>query len=1020
MTSPSGATPVSTGSRGEPSKGDVRQPTPQYDPEAPGIMISPTMDIDKTRSNCLLAMQGVILERTTNQMESGGYLIDVYESAERNIQDWVCQYPRADKDAWAEMETVFRNYIQVLPKDRRAILFSMLLRQGALSHTALLYILKTQFPQEIPGSNRAVKAVSFAQTCKNEDERGRLHNLYCGEAADVQLRQFLSTAREVVGVDFRPPVSAVADQLAAVKDNQLQSCIVFMMAEVRRYSSILRGARILALLFLLLYIPQAYCKQQPHLGTPGDHVSVDGMLIHLHSADGTEMISIKSYMPATTYGFTTHKFDYQVAESMENELDHLLLDIEKGKPAGGLRSPIRPDPASMSMATKEACDCPLAPNPWDWPQEAQPHRGSWVANHLETPGVGCPRIVVKDSYEVAIQVNTSVNGCYVNPTPMTLFGTIQPFYKLSAKDTMEKINKEAISPCVTQGAYNLNSMSDSRYKRIPAKHMIDCQIQCKFMAGCSAWMFQDGNPSICWAIRTGRLRFQFSTGNSGISYTGSRDCLPCELNRNVAIKLGSEWLPINEDCVLHMVGKSINELNCPCQNQLTYRSMKEDVTRVSLKAQANAVEKSKPRNEGRTLVTKVSRLIRSMNGQGTDHDTLRAMLRGGTTVAKLAMQLNGWELPMTLAAIDTLEPVRRLKSLFGPAYKITSQIVKTNSIRTPRTVTGRPGLTVTTNPFASLYSAKKDFKKFFQGKLQTNRDITTALQGVDNFLQEASMQKSHQMANPRSMVQIPQQVSDPHYPLNGQSNTLMLSADKGSSLERIAIYPLEGRSKMTQITTIPVPTGIPDLLTEPPLPMGTTEFDPNGFMTNRYRSAMMGCMMQLAEGLDYPRNCKTSGSYRPLKEISIIPIKGNSSYKIVRIAQPGSGNKILRLSCGQSAHFLALKGMSVLLLGPQCYLRDTAGNLLTGPWGGTVPEAMDEGFLLLYDKELLVTDAKLFTDNIHHGLLAILCLVVLLLTLDRLRIFHNYMSESTHHPPSPTVHPEAYSPALPRATNNGL
>lgn len=1011
--------PASPGPRGEPSKKDDRQSPPEYDPEEPGTGILPTMTGDDTMGNCILAMESVITERESGSITDKGYLEELYEKAEHVIEDWRCPKPMADKKTWTKMETTFIRYLTMLPKERRSLLWTMLSKGGAGSHTALLYTMKQRFPQATPGSQKSLKNAAYIQKCKDKDEQGRLQSLYKGGAADIQQRELLSKMREVTGVDFRKQGSTEVDQYAAVHNEQLKQAIEFLLTEVRRHSNILWGAKMWLLLFLLLYIPRAQGKQQPRLSTPGDQVSIDGMSIHLHSADGTEMISIKSYMPATTYGFTTHKFDYREAESMEKELDLLLSDIEKGKPAGGLRSPIRPDPASMSMATKEACDCPLASNPWDWPQEAQPHKGSWVANHLETPGVGCPSIGVKDSFEVAIQVNAS-NGCYINPTPMTLFAIIQPFYKLSARETMKKINQEAISPCVTQGAYNLDSMSDSRYKRIPAKHMIDCQIQCKFMAGCSAWMFQDGDPSICWAIRTGRLRFQFSTGKSGISYTGGRDCLPCELNRNIAIKLSDKWLPINEDCTLHMVGKSITELNCPCQNQLTYKSMKEDITRVNLKAQANAVEKSKPRNEGRTLVTKVGRLIRSMNGQGTDHDTLRTMLRGGTTIAKLAMQLNGWEMPMSLASIDNLEPVRRLKNLFGPAYKITSQMVKTNSIRTPRTVTGRPGLTVTTNPFASLYSAKKDFTRFFQGKLQTNKAITTALQGVDNFLQEASMQKRHQMTNPRSMVQIPQQVSDPHYPLNGQSNTLMLSADKGSSLERVAIYPIEGRSKLTQITTVPVPTGIPDSLTEPPLPMGTTEFDPNGFMTNRYRSAIMGCMMQLAEGLDYPRDCETSESYSPLEEISIIPIKGNSSYKIVRIAQPGSENKILRLSCGQSAHFLALKGMSVLLLGPQCYLRDTAGNLLTGPWGTDIPEAMEEGFLLLYDKELSVTDAKLFTDNIHHGLLTFLSMVVLLLALDRLRTCYSCMMPSTHPPPSPTVHPEAYSPALPRATSNGL
>lgn len=280
------------------------------------------------------------------------------------------------------------------------------------------------------------------------------------------------------------------------------------------------------------------------------------------------------------------------------------------------------------------------------------------------------------------------------------------------------------------------------------------------------------------------------------------------------------------------------------------------------------------------------------------------------------------------------------------------------------------------------------------------------------------MQKDHQMTNPRSMVRIQQHVKDIHHPLNGHSNTLMLSADKGSSIERIAIYPLEGDSEMTQITTIPVPNWVPDTLSEPALPLGTTEFDPNGFMTNRHRAALMGCMMQLAEGQTHPTNCHTGRPNRPLQEIAILPVKGNTSYKAVRIARPGTEYKILRLSCGKSAHFLALKGMSILLLGPQCYLRDTAGNLLSGPWGESNPTTMEQGFLLLYDKELPITDSKLITDNAHHSILSLLLVIVLGLVLDRVRTCKRPQETIPEGSPSPAIHPEAYSPMLPRPLTN--
>ena len=777
-----------------------------------------------------------------------------------------------------------------------------------------------------------------------------------------------------------------------------------LMTQVR--TSVQKASYIVQLMMLLTMVNPINGMQDPLLTSIGDQVHIGDMRVTLHATyTGIPMISIRSTMQDTSYGYSTHRFDYSEAMRTEEKLESLLQNLEKGKPAGGRKIPIRPNPKSMAVSIKEACDCPLAANPWEW--ESQPETGSWVANHLETPGVGCPMTQAKDSYEVTIATaNHSDNGCLVNPTPMTLFSVIQPIYKLSAQQTMEMINREAITPCVTQGAYNLNQMPDSRYKELTARHMLECQLQCRFTVACTAWMYQDITPPKCWAIRTGRLRFQFSKGKTAISYTGSKECLPCQLNKVISVESRGKWLPVNDECRLHTTNRSPDNLNCPCQNQLTYGALKEEVTRVNLKAQANVVEKDRSPTKGKSLMSRVAHLIRSMDGQGNDHETLKTLLKGGANLAQLSMQMAGWDVPTKLSSIDTLEPVKRLKELLIPAYKVVTQLVKSGSVKSPTTVLGRPGLTVSTNPFASLYKSKTDFKKFFQGSLQTNKAIKNALQGVDNFLQEASMQKAHQMTNPRDMIQIEEQIKNSQQPMCEDSNTLIISGDMGAAIDRIAIYPIQEETKSTQVLTLPVPTQIPDTLTEPSLPLGTTEFDPQGFFTNWHRSTTHGCMMQLAEGKIYPNECRSNRPNRPLREISVLPVKGNTSYKAIRIARPGNDMNIFRLSCGKSAHFLELKGMSVLLVGPKCHLRDMSGNLLSGPWGESSSSNLED-YMILYDEELTLTDDKLVTDRTHHAIIAGLICSVIALVIERV---YRWIKRCQVHNP----HPEANSPTLPR------
>ena len=138
--------------------------------------------------------------------------------------------------------------------------------------------------------------------------------------------------------------------------------------------------------------------------------------------------------------------------------------------------------------------------------------------------------------------------------------------------------------------------------------------------------------------------------------------------------------------------------------------------------------------------------------------------------------------------------------------------------------------------------------------------------------------------------------------------------------------------------------------------------------------------MQLAEGLPYPNKCSTNKPNIPLRDITITALRDNTTtYRLIRMANPNSNTNMFRLSCRKSPRFLYLKGMSLLLLGQTCQLRDATGNLISGSWGDTPPSSLKEGFALIYNEDLFVNNHYATMDNAHNGILAIMTLAIALL-----------------------------------------
>ena len=751
----------------------------------------------------------------------------------------------------------------------------------------------------------------------------------------------------------------------------------------------LRMVRVLHIMTILTLIPHTtgMTGDERKLKFPGDTLTVGGLKINLHrTQSGVNMISIKTSLPATSYGHETHQYEYTKATKIEKKLDNLLHEIEKGTPPGGERKPIKPIRSSMGT-TKQACDCHLAHNPWDWNIQNHPPNGYWVANHLETSDIGCPTTKGQDSYDIAMAVTRETPTCTISPSPLVAFTLITPLIEMTTPDAMEQTNKGVSMECITKGAYDLQAIHEDKYRAMDADTLIECQLQCRFSEKCTQWMFEDGNESnprkYCWSIHLEEKMGKYMPNQNGTSYTGRKGCLPCPLNKIITILKQGKWETINEKCLYTAQGFPSSKLSCPCQNRMTYRNLKEEVTRVHLRAQSNAITlpcKSKGKHE---LAAEVARIIRNLSPNNKDNRRLRTLLTGGSILAKAAMQITGWGNPEYFPTIDNLEPVKKIKALLDPAYKILTELVTTKAMNSDHIPdSDSTDLSTTNTSNNNTYNTHKNFDNFFNGSLQTTSDITNTLQEVDNFLEEISMEKNYQLVHPRSMTGIPR----PSRWLPNNSNTLILTADEGDKLSRIAIFPIQEQSNMIQLTTIPVPSWVTAEMHEKDLPLGTTEFNTEGFLSNTHRSSSIKCLMQIAEGLEYPKACDTTYRNRQLKEISVIPVRDElSTYRLLRLARPNIDPETLKISCGRHPRFITILGITTILVGPTCQIRDGQGNIISDTWGSQSSPNLTEGFAVLYNAHLSISNIPRDIDYTHHAILTLLLIIVLILSTDRIR-----------------------------------
>ena len=70
-------------------------------------------------------------------------------------------------------------------------------------------------------------------------------------------------------------------------------------------------------------------------------------------------------------------------------------------------------------------------------------------------------------------------------------------------------------------------------------------------------------------------------------------------------------------------------------------------------------------------------------------------------------------------------------------------------------------------------------------------------------------------------------------PQNKDTNSLMITADEGTKIAKIAIFPMIKDTKYTEIIVVPVPKEATKGFMEKSLPQGKMQFDSHGFLSER-------------------------------------------------------------------------------------------------------------------------------------------------------------------------------------------
>ena len=673
------------------------------------------------------------------------------------------------------------------------------------------------------------------------------------------------------------------------------------------------------------------------LVNPGDTATLDDIRLMLHEDQtGNKMISATVTKPAIAYAYAIQSLDLSRAADAETKLQQLLSDLTSESPH---HSQLEQKPAkfaSTNANTKQACDCHLSTR---IPTTTDKTTKVWVTNHREIPHPGCKSTIHLDKYETSTTQSAEGTTCTINPTPQTRVTDILPYQTLDTTRLAEITDNDAKTPCITYGGFNLNKIPPHKIRTAKATNLIHCQAICHFDSDCSDWMYQASPKPNCWLLDLGQQRYRFTRDQDTDPdiYTGDADCLPCHINRRIQIRRQNGWDEAKTVCTLKWNGRPSANMSCPCDTAQTYQDAWPQMAKIDLKARTNSIRPSQTPHNNKNINPNIATILRSLSAPGRHLPQLQNILTRTLGAANFLRKTN----PQIYNQLEKIEPIAQIRRLLQPAYAVTTAVVEAAQLRRPHVRNTRTTNTTDRTTITAL----------FDGKLQTKKEIDTALKRLDAFLEETDLKNKRYYSTPTEIQDERSGLHDVRTKIPPKAKALIMTANQGTKTSKIAIFPIETGATTTQTTIIPLPTHTGADQTEPYSPQGTIDIAKHEPNTPRSVPAILMCAMQLAQAISQPTACNIPGPPRRLQNLTVHLAHGqNKTLRLARFCSPGQSETTIQITCNSKLHILRITGTTLLAIPMACAVSDVQGQeIIPNHPGKHYPE---ETYHILYSGAL--------------------------------------------------------------------
>ena len=703
------------------------------------------------------------------------------------------------------------------------------------------------------------------------------------------------------------------------------------------------------------------------LSKPGDTIRLGDIAITLHEdKTGYKLLSATVTQPTITYAHATQTMDFTKAATYEQDLQSLVATMVAGHPKTDSMTAVTPIFSDPTTTAKQACNCHLSTPPHEPDND---HQNTWVMDHRELATEGCTQEVTGDRYETTMDYTTGQGQCHISPTPTTKTTTVWPYEATATAKIVKEINEQ--KRCITKGAFNLNMMPTDRITTVGPVSLVHCQMECHFSKKCTAWMYKTTHPTQCWLLNIGDLQYRYTRyhENDTTIYTGDSDCLPCNLDRRVQTLRKDEWTDAKSSCTLNWGGRDNNNLTCPCDTASTYQDSWADIAKLELKTRTNSITGHPSQDAPKPINPKINRILQTTKPATGTQLQLSDILTGASWVMKAFKGLN----PAAHANLKKLQPIAQIKRLLEPARQITTTMIKAQDL----TDKNRPKRSTKKTKRETGVKANTLIPKLLEGSLQTRRAITQAIKGLDAFLTARDLAKRRYTNDQAQLTDGRSELYDPNTHIPKDANAIVITADKGTTTTRVAIFPIEEGPRTAHTTIIPVPTDLENTDKEANLPRGTIELRTGAIQASAKTPPTLMCAMQLAGGNPHPTACTPQGPPIPITEVQVEPIRSQQTLtRLVRICVRDDRLKQMYITCNGQPHMIRSKGTTVISLPAACRMTSLQGHIRVEATLHTTTN--DTRAHILYNGPLRGTPRQWTEqDTIHIITLALITLLIL-------------------------------------------